>query len=111
MVISLDAYERNRMRPNPAVDLAPFGRWTLRDEAAQRGWPGTLDGWVNHGETSNVPSHWNDQCTDIHRAIRGRFDRTTPLASEHIDLYFTPINSWHLWSANDGLVYSPRYPH
>ena len=22
--------------PNPAVDLAPFGRWTLRDEAAQR---------------------------------------------------------------------------
>ena len=20
---------------NPAVDLAPFGRWTLRDEAAQ----------------------------------------------------------------------------
>ena len=21
---------------NPAVDLAPFGRWTLRDEAAQR---------------------------------------------------------------------------
>ncbi len=25
-----------RPRPNPAVDLAPFGRWTLRDEAAQR---------------------------------------------------------------------------
>ena len=23
-------------RPNPALDLAPFGRWTLRDEAAQR---------------------------------------------------------------------------
>jgi hypothetical protein len=22
--------------PNPPVDLAPFGRWTLRDEAAQR---------------------------------------------------------------------------
>ena len=22
--------------PNPAVDLAPFGRWTLRDKAAQR---------------------------------------------------------------------------
>ena len=21
---------------NPAVDLAPFGRWTLRDESAQR---------------------------------------------------------------------------
>jgi len=21
---------------NPPVDLAPFGRWTLRDEAAQR---------------------------------------------------------------------------
>ena len=21
---------------NPAVDLAPFGRWTLRDKAAQR---------------------------------------------------------------------------
>jgi hypothetical protein len=21
---------------NPALDLAPFGRWTLRDEAAQR---------------------------------------------------------------------------
>ena len=24
------------MTPNPAVDLAPFGRWTLRDKAAQR---------------------------------------------------------------------------
>jgi hypothetical protein len=23
-------------RSNPAADLAPFGRWTLRDEAAQR---------------------------------------------------------------------------
>lgn len=22
--------------PNPAVDLAPLGRWTLRDETAQR---------------------------------------------------------------------------
>ncbi len=22
--------------PNMALDLAPFGRWTLRDEAAQR---------------------------------------------------------------------------
>jgi len=22
--------------PNMAVDLAPFGRWTLRDKAAQR---------------------------------------------------------------------------
>ena len=22
--------------PNPALDLAPFGRWTLRDNAAQR---------------------------------------------------------------------------
>ena len=25
--------------PNPAVNLAPFGRWTLRDEAAQRRLP------------------------------------------------------------------------
>jgi hypothetical protein len=24
------------MKPNPALNLAPFGRWTLRDEAAQR---------------------------------------------------------------------------
>jgi hypothetical protein len=24
---------------NPAVNLAPFGRWTLRDEAAQRRLP------------------------------------------------------------------------
>ena len=24
------------MTANPAVDLAPFGRWTLRDKAAQR---------------------------------------------------------------------------
>ncbi len=24
------------MRSNPALNLAPFGRWTLRDEAAQR---------------------------------------------------------------------------
>ena len=23
--------------PNPTVDLAPFGRWTLRDDTAQRG--------------------------------------------------------------------------
>jgi len=22
--------------PNPTVDLAPFGRWTLREKAAQR---------------------------------------------------------------------------
>ena len=28
-----------RVSPNPAVDLAPFGRWTLRDEAAQRRTP------------------------------------------------------------------------
>ncbi len=26
----------NYLAANPAVDLAPFGRWTLRDEAAQR---------------------------------------------------------------------------
>ena len=25
--------------PNPALNLAPFGRWTLRDEAAQRRLP------------------------------------------------------------------------
>jgi hypothetical protein len=24
------------MTPNPALNLAPFGRWTLHDEAAQR---------------------------------------------------------------------------
>ncbi|SER33879.1 hypothetical protein SAMN04244573_03409 [Azotobacter beijerinckii] len=24
------------MQPNPALNLAPFGRWTLRDKAAQR---------------------------------------------------------------------------
>jgi len=24
------------MRSNPALNLAPFGRWTLRDKAAQR---------------------------------------------------------------------------
>ena len=23
-------------RPNPALNLAPYGRWTLRDKAAQR---------------------------------------------------------------------------
>jgi hypothetical protein len=23
-------------KPNPALNLAPFGRWTLRDTAAQR---------------------------------------------------------------------------
>jgi len=27
---------RCRTTPNPALDLAPFGRWTLRDKAAQR---------------------------------------------------------------------------
>ena len=25
-----------RLRPNMALNLAPFGRWTLRDKAAQR---------------------------------------------------------------------------
>jgi hypothetical protein len=25
-----------RTTPNPALNLAPFGRWTLRDKAAQR---------------------------------------------------------------------------
>jgi len=24
------------VKPNPALNLAPFGRWTLRDKAAQR---------------------------------------------------------------------------
>jgi hypothetical protein len=24
------------MKANPALNLAPFGRWTLRDKAAQR---------------------------------------------------------------------------
>jgi len=24
------------MTPNPPLNLAPFGRWTLRDKAAQR---------------------------------------------------------------------------
>lgn len=24
------------LKPNMALDLAPFGRWTLRDKAAQR---------------------------------------------------------------------------
>jgi len=24
------------VRANPALDLSPFGRWTLRDEAGQR---------------------------------------------------------------------------
>jgi len=24
------------MTPNPALNLAPFGRWTLRERAAQR---------------------------------------------------------------------------
>jgi hypothetical protein len=26
----------NSQQANPALNLAPFGRWTLRDEAAQR---------------------------------------------------------------------------
>ncbi len=26
----------HRPKPNPALNLAPFGRWTLRDKAAQR---------------------------------------------------------------------------
>ncbi len=26
----------NQNQPNPALNLAPFGRWTLRDKAAQR---------------------------------------------------------------------------
>jgi hypothetical protein len=35
------AHGENHMRlitkcPNPALNLAPFGRWTLRDKAAQR---------------------------------------------------------------------------
>jgi len=30
------------MTPNPAVDLAPFGRWTLRNEAPQRRSPPRL---------------------------------------------------------------------
>ena len=30
-------------RPNPSVDPVPFGHWTLRDKAAQRRSPSTLD--------------------------------------------------------------------
>jgi len=30
------AVPRHSSAPNPALDLAPFGRWTLRDKAAQR---------------------------------------------------------------------------
>ncbi len=33
---SSSAFAGDKMLPNPAVDLAPFGRWTLRDKAAQR---------------------------------------------------------------------------
>jgi hypothetical protein len=28
--------ETSEWHPNPALNLAPFGRWTLRDKAAQR---------------------------------------------------------------------------
>jgi hypothetical protein len=27
---------RMQLKPNPALNLAPFSRWTLRDKAAQR---------------------------------------------------------------------------
>jgi len=35
---------------NPAVDLAPFGRWTLRDEAAQRRSPSRYSSQSEIGE-------------------------------------------------------------
>jgi len=28
--------EQSAMQPNPALNLAPFSRWTLREKAAQR---------------------------------------------------------------------------
>jgi hypothetical protein len=38
--IALSIYTKpgreNNAPPNPALNLAPFGRWTLRDKAAQR---------------------------------------------------------------------------
>ncbi len=33
---SWQAVARQKPMPNPALNLAPFGRWTLRDRAAQR---------------------------------------------------------------------------
>ena len=36
--------------PNPTVDLAPYGRWTLRDKAAQRRSPSR---WASAGSVSN----------------------------------------------------------
>ena len=32
----LQTMSTQELTPNQAVNLAPFGRWTLRDEAAQR---------------------------------------------------------------------------
>ncbi len=42
--------------PNPPVNLAPFGRWTLRDEAAQRRLPAR---WASH---QPAPDHWKLKC-------------------------------------------------
>ena len=37
MVLASVAFEcLSPPAPNPALNLAPFGRWTLRDKAAQR---------------------------------------------------------------------------
>jgi hypothetical protein len=40
------------MLANPAVDLDPFGRWTLRDEAAQRRSPLTLNDSFRQSSTA-----------------------------------------------------------
>jgi hypothetical protein len=36
MIITYIGPAGNEVVPNPALNLAPFGRWTLRDKAAQR---------------------------------------------------------------------------
>jgi len=36
MGVGLGALERLKVTSNMALNLAPFGRWTLRDKAAQR---------------------------------------------------------------------------
>jgi hypothetical protein len=54
------APKRAKPKPNPSVDLAPFGRWTLRDEAAQRRSPSTL---------GSAPPHYSKKAEGVEGVI------------------------------------------
>ncbi len=59
---------------NPALDLAPFGRWTLRDEAAQRR---SAPRWASKVMRHFVRSH-------VLPSVTSRLPAVAPVSARHV---------------------------